>query len=52
MFFHEEQDDQSKEGFDELEVYFEPQDGVGDDIGEQIGKNHGQGSPWKQREKR
>lgn len=37
MFFQEEQDDQSKEGFDELEEYFEPQDGVGDDIGEQIG---------------
>ena len=37
MFFQEEQDDQSKEGFDELEEYFEPQDGVGDDIGELIG---------------
>lgn len=38
MFFEEEPNAQSGEGFDELEEFFEPQDGVGDDVGEQIGK--------------
>lgn len=34
----EEQEKTPEEGFDELDSYFEPQDGVGEEVGEQIGK--------------
>ena len=38
FFEKEKQEEQTGDGFEELEEYFEPQDGVGEDVAEQIGK--------------
>ena len=38
LFEKETQEEQTGVGFNELEEYFEPQNGVGEGVGEQIGK--------------